>query len=191
MKMRSLWLAVGVLFSVTGSFATPQGSVDVLPTPTPTPMARPTPPPVVPYEKLIPFLPPVPAGWTAEKPAGSLNEIEVFNLSTASRTYQAAADEDAPVVTVTLIDAGGHKGYFESATGQWKVNAETEEGYDKTVDIDGMPGYEHYSKAAKTGSLSVVVAKRFFIQIEVTNLNPRALQEWFKKIDVKKLAELN
>ena len=211
MKMRFLSLAVSVVAVslATAGFATPQisNAPDTTPTPPPaatlatpeatpappacpTPQPRPTPPPAVPYEKLMPFLPATPAGWTSEKPAGSTDQIEVFNLSTVSQTYQMGEEDNAPVVTVTLIDAGGHKGYFDATTVLWKSTIETPEGYDKTVVIDGMPGYEHYSKAANSSSLSVVVAQRYFIQIEVTNQDPKELREWLKKIDVKKLGEL-
>ena len=157
----------------------------------PSPAApRPTPPPVVPFEQLLPFLPPVPEGWTAEKPGGSVTDVEVFRLSTASRTYQKGDDESAAVTTVTLLDAGGHKGYFEVTTGSWKFNVQSGDGYDKAVEIDGMQGYEHFSQTANSGSLSVIVAKRFFVQIDVRNQDPRALREWLQKIDLKRLAEL-
>lgn len=176
----------------------PQGELKVSlgagPSPTPTPVAppanRPPPPPVVPYEKLLPFLPATPAGWTAEKPGGSTTEIEVFNLSTASQTYQKGDEENAPVVTVTIIDAGGYKGYFEATTVRWRGNSQSPDGYDKTVEIDGMPGYEHFNIASNSGSLSVIVAKRYFVQIEVANQDPKELREWLKKIEVAKLAEL-
>jgi len=166
------------------------GSSSPAPAASATPSDRPAPPPVVPYEKLLPFLPQTPAGWTAEKPSGSTTEIEVFNLSTVAQTYQKGEEDNAPVVTVTMIDAGGHKGYFETTTMRWKMNAQTPEGYDKTVEIDGMPGYEHSSIATNSSSLSVIVAQRYFIQIEVANQDPKELREWLKKIDVKKLGEL-
>ncbi|MCX6968290.1 MAG: hypothetical protein NTZ46_11060 [Verrucomicrobia bacterium] len=202
MRMRFLWLALVAGLPASECFAIPRitqnGTAEALPTApslpaansTPQAQARPTPPGVVPYEKLIPFLPAAPAGWIAEKPSGSTDQIEVFNLTTVSQTYQKGEEDNAPVVTVTLIDAGGHQGYFESATVLWKTNAETPDGYDKAVEIDGMPGYEHYSKAANSSSLAVVAAKRYFIQIEVTNQDPKQLREWLKKIDVKKLGEL-
>jgi len=205
MRTRFLWLGVAVALVVPmpESSAMPQGELkvaigaDSTPAPAQTPApaasatpARPTPPPVVPYDKLLPFLPPTPAGWTAEKPSGSTTEIEVFNLSTVAQTYQKGEEDNAPVVTVTIIDAGGHKGYFETTTVRWKMNAQTADGYDKTVEIDGMPGYEHSSIVANSSSLSVIVAKRYFIQIEVANQDPKELREWLKKIDVKKLGEL-
>ena len=205
MKTRFLWVAIAVGLSVSGGLARLQAepATDSMASPTPAPMEapataespapskRPIPPPVVPCEKLIGFLPATPEGWTSEKPSGSTNEIEVFNLSMATQTYQKGDADNASVVTVTLIDAGGHKGYFEAATALWKMNAETPEGYDRTVEIDGMPGYEHFKKGANSGSLSVVAGGRYFIQIEVTNLDPGELRKWLKKIDVAKLSELN
>jgi len=151
---------------------------------------RPTPPPIVTFEKLIDFLPKTPEGWTAEKPSGSTTDIEIFKLSTATQTYQNGDSDGAPVATVTIIDAGGHQGYFETTTSAWKFSRETAEGYDKAVEIDGMRGFEHYDKAAKSGSLFVIVAKRYFIQIELTNQDPKELRTWLKKMDLKKLAEL-
>ena len=198
MKMRFLWLTAVLLLSATRGFASPQATQTsgsgaapaLVPAATPTPLARPTPPPVVPYEALFPFLPATPEGWTAEKPAGSTTDIEIFKLSTVTQTYQKGDQENVPVVTVTIIDAGGHKGYFEASTSLWKMNAETPDGYDKTVEIDGMPGYEHFKKEANSGSLSVVAGGRYFIQIEVTNLDQSELRVWLKKIDFKKLAQL-
>lgn len=151
---------------------------------------QPTPSPVVPFEKLMALLPEAPTGWSAEKPTGSTAEMDGFKLSTATRIYQKGDADDAPVVTVTLIDAGGHPSYFDLTTSSWKNETKTAEGYDKPVEIDGMPGFEHYAKASNTSSLSVIVAKRFFIQIECTNGEQKELREWLKKIDVKKLAAL-
>lgn len=155
-------------------------------TPSPIPLQA----PVVPYEKLLPFLPEPPKDWAAENPNGSTVDIDVFWLSNATRTYQKGDDETAQVTTVTIIDAGGHKGYFETTTKNWKFASETPEGYDKAVEIDGMPGYEHYSKAASSGSLCVIVGKRFFVQIDTTRQDPKELQVWLKRLDLKKLAEM-
>jgi len=163
------------LTSVPASSATPRPTLQVA---------------VVPYEKLLPFLPEPPAGWVAENPSGSTTDVEVFYLSTATRTYQKGDDENASVATVTIIDAGGYKGYFETTTHSWKFTSNGPDGYDKAVEIDGIPGYEHFSKAANSSSLCVIVGKRFFVQIELIREDPKELRAWLKKLDLKKLAEL-
>lgn len=202
MRIRCVWLAIAICVGWTNfgrAEAQPPVNLKVLvgavpsPEATPTPAqtsSRPTPPPIVPFEKLIAFLPKTPAGWTSEKPSGSVTDVEIFNLSTATQTYEKGEDENALVATVTIIDAGGHQGYFTATTSRWKANASTAEGYDKTVEIDGMPGFEHVNTVAHTVSLSVLVGKRYFVQIDLTNQDASQLREWLKKIDLKGLAEL-
>lgn len=175
---------------LVGALPTPAASATPTPSPAPNATPRPPAPPVVAYEKLLPFLPKAPAGWTSEKPSGSVTDVEIFNLSTASQTYEKGDDENAPVTTVTIIDAGGHQGYFEATTSGWKLNVTTPEGFDRSVEIDGMPGFEHTNTHAKSASLSLLVGKRYFVQIDVTNQDPKELREWLKKIDLKGLAEL-
>lgn len=204
MRLSLLWMgAAGIaILTATGAANDSALKLPVIDVPKLTPslssttastlpsLPRPTPPPVIPYEKLIPLLPEPPAGWTAEKPGGSTTSLEVFMLSSAARTYQKGDDEDAPVATVTIIDAGGHKGYFDVTTSGWKASADTSENYDRIVDIDGMRGFEHYNKVTRSCSLCVVVAQRFFVQIELSNQGTSELRDWLKKIDLKKLEAL-
>ena len=35
-----------------------------------------------------------------------------------------------------------------------------------------------------------MVAKRYFLQIELQNQDPKELQEWVKRVDLKKLAAI-
>jgi hypothetical protein len=35
-----------------------------------------------------------------------------------------------------------------------------------------------------------MIANRYFVQIEVQNLDPKELQEWIKRVDLKKLAAI-
>ncbi len=155
-----------------------------------SPGALPAPLPVVPFGKLIPFLPEPMEGWMAEIPDGSTTEGDATRISTAQRDYHKGDDENALTASVTIIDSASNPAYLDATLAGWKFNSETAEGFDKGVEIDGMRGFEHYSKASKTSSLSVFVGKRYLVEIELTNQDPRELREWFKRIDVKKLAGL-
>jgi hypothetical protein len=199
MKTPCLWLAAAILAASTACLQADASnklkiSLDPVTTATPTPPeATPTPrppaPTVVPFEKLIAFLPKAPEGWSAEKPNGSVTDVEVFNLSTATQTYQKGEDEMAQVVTVTIIDAGGHNGYLKAITSGWKA-ASTPEGTDKLVQIDGLQGFEHISLMPKAVSLAVIVGNRYFVQIDLTNMESKDSRDWLKKMDLKGLAEL-
>ena len=58
------------------------------------------------------------------------------------------------------------------------------------ITIDGNPGFEAFENDGKHATLWVMIAKRYFLQIELQNQDPKELQEWVKRIDLKKLAAI-
>jgi hypothetical protein len=72
----------------------------------------------------------------------------------------------------------------------WKTNSETSEGYTKSVTIDGNPGSESYEKERKHAALRLLIANRYLLAIELQNQDPKELQDWLKRLDLKKLAAI-
>ena len=140
--------------------------------------------------KLIPILPEPPTGWTAEKAEGSSDDVGGFKITNVHRDYSKGEGNDAPRASISILDSVANPDYVESTTNGWKQNSETPEGYSKSVTIDGNPGFEAYDKDQKSASLWVMVAKRYFVEIQLQNEEPKELQEWIKKVDLKKLAEI-
>jgi hypothetical protein len=140
--------------------------------------------------KLIPILPEPPAGWTAEKPEGSSDDVGGFKITNVHRDYQKGDAADAPKASISITDAVASPDYVEATTAEWNKSSETPEGYGKPVTIDGNSGREDYDKERKQASLWVMVAKRYFVTIELQNQDPKELQEWIKSVDLKKLAEI-
>lgn len=140
--------------------------------------------------KLIPILPEPPSGWTAEKPEGSSDDVGGFKITNVHRDYAKGEGPDAPTASISILDSVANPDYVEATTNGWKQNSETPEGYSKSVTIDGNPGFEAYDKDQKQATLWVMLAKRYFVTVELHNLDPKELQEWIKKVDLKKLAEI-
>ena len=147
-------------------------------------------PDVVDPAKLIPILPEPPAGWTAEKAEGSSDDVGGFKITNVHRDYEKGEGADAPRASISILDSVANPDYVEATTNGWKQNSETPEGYSKSVEIDGNPGFEAYEKDQKQASLWVMVAKRYFVEIELQNQDPKELQGWIKRVDLKKLAEI-
>src|SRR3954451_895730 len=147
-------------------------------------------PDVVDPAKLIPILPEPPSGWTAEKGEGSSDDVGGFKITNVHRDYQKGEATDAPKAVINILDSVGSPEYVESVTGGWKESPESAEGYAKKVTIDGNPGFEAYERDQKQASLWVIVAKRYFVEVELTNQDPKELQTWIKLVDLKKLAEI-
>jgi hypothetical protein len=160
----------------------------------PPPGEEATPPPAttpggeaIDFNKLLPILPNAPAGWKAEEAEGSTEEMGDTKISTAHRDYSKGEVADAPTTSISILDSVASPDYVEMTTAGWKNSESTAEGYSKPVTIEGTPGFETFENEGKHGTLWLLIAKRYFLQIETTNQDPKELQEWLKRIDLKKL----
>jgi hypothetical protein len=145
---------------------------------------------VVNYSKLIPFLPKAPAGWTAEPSEGSTTDSAGFKLTTVGCNYNKGEGESASTAAINIIDCSSNRQFMDATTAGWSLTQETTEGYTKTIKLDEFPGFETYDNASKTGSIWVMVAKRFFVHIDLTNEPSAELQKWARSIDLKKLGQV-
>lgn len=139
---------------------------------------------------LLPLLPEPPEGWHAEKAEGSTDDLGETKITTVHRDYDKGDAKDAPTTSISILDSVANPDYVELTTSGWKVNESTPEGYAKPVEIEGNPGFETFENDGKHGTLWLLVAKRYFLQIEITAQEPPALQEWLKRIDLKRLASV-
>jgi hypothetical protein len=145
---------------------------------------------VVDFSKLLPLFPNAPSDWTAEKAEGSTDDSSGFKITTAHRDYKKGEADNAPLTSISILDAAANPDYITSTTAAWTASSSTPEGYSKPVTIDGNPGFETFEKEGKHGTLWLMVAKRYFVQIETQGQDPKDLQEWMKRVDLKKLAEI-
>jgi hypothetical protein len=147
-------------------------------------------PDVVDYKKLIPILPEAPSGWTADKPEGSTEEVGGFKITNVHRDYRKGEGAKAPTASISILDSVANPDYVTATTAAWNQTSDKVEGYSKSVTIDGNPAFEAYENEQKHGSLWVMVAKRYFVEIELQKQDAKELQEWVKRVDLKKLAEI-
>ena len=145
---------------------------------------------VVDFKKLLPILPEAPAGWTADKAEGSTDDIGGTKITSVHRDYKKGEGDTAPTTSISILDSAANPDYVASTTGAWNMSTSTPEGYTKTLTIEGMPGFETFENEGKHGTLWLMVAKRYVLTIETQNQEAKDLQEWLKRIDVKKLAEV-
>lgn len=147
-------------------------------------------PDVVDFQKLLPVLPEAPSGWTAEKPEGSTTDAGGAKITTVHRDYKKGDADNAPTTSISIIDEASNPELVEATTGTWNVTQTTTEGYAKSIKIDDNPGFETYETEPKHGSLWLLVAKRYLLQIDINAQDSKELQEWLKRIDLKKLAAI-
>ena len=145
---------------------------------------------VVNFSQLLPLLPEAPAGWTADKPEGSTVDAGGFKMTNVHRDYHKGDAGDAPTVAISIIDAAANQEYIGMTTAAWNFSSESTEGYSKSINVDAQPGFETFENEGKHGTLWLMIGKRFFLEIETHHQDAKELQEWMKRIDLKKLAEI-
>ena len=145
-------------------------------------------PSVVDFSKLIPFLPEAPATWTADKAEGSTDDIGGTKITSVHRDYKKGDGDTAPTTSISILDSAANPDYVASTTAAWSMSTSTPEGYTKTLTIEGMPGFETFENEGKHGTLWLMVAKRYVLTIETQGQESKDLQEWLKRVDVKKLS---
>jgi len=174
----------------------PSASAAPGPSASPSPPPAPTPPviakifSVVTPRQLIVLLPDPPPGWGADKPDGSTSDSTGFAITTVGCVYVDGTADNASTATVNIIDSANNQQFQDATKAMWSGTSSTPEGYDKTVSVNGLPGFEHYANATQTGALWVVVAGRFFVQVETTRLPATDLEDWLGRIDLKRLSTL-
>ncbi|MGA3170874.1 MAG: hypothetical protein ABSE62_07645 [Chthoniobacteraceae bacterium] len=146
--------------------------------------------PVVDAAQLIALLPPAPPGWSADKPEGSTSQSFDGQITTVDNSYVQGQADDAPTAAIHIIDSANNQQFQIATKALWSAVGSSPAGYDKTITVAGLPGFEHYANATQTGALWVVVGGRFFVQVETTRQPPSQLETWLSHIDLKKLATL-
>ena len=147
-------------------------------------------PEAIEYQKLLPILPEPLPGWTADKPEGSTEDVGGFKITNVHRDYRKGEGEKAPSAAISILDSVANPDYVSATTEAWKSNSDSSEGYAKSVSIDDNPGFETFEKDTRHATLWVMIANRYFVQVELQNEDAGELREWIKHIDLKKLAEI-
>ncbi len=140
--------------------------------------------------KLLPFLPEKVDGYVAEKPHGSTSTAMGFQLTEVSRAYHKGSEEADETVTVKLTDGAGNQFFTAAHAAIGEFKTENAEGYEKGLKLDGFPAIERYTYESQDGSLTVFVASRYLVEIDIDGLDSKEMQVWWKKLDVKKLVSL-
>jgi hypothetical protein len=145
---------------------------------------------VVDFSRLLPLLPNPPQGWTADKAEGSTTDAGGFKLTNVHRDYRKGEGEKASTTSISILDSAANPDYVETTTAGWNFTTSSTDGYSKAVTVESNQGFETFENDGKHGTLWLMVAKRYFVQIETKDQDSTALQEWAKRMDLKKLAEV-
>ena len=135
------------------------------------------------YNDLISALPDQPSGWEAADAKGQSSNFGEFTISQASQTYK----QGDKTIKVQLFDWAHHRQLYAPFVISARFSQESTEGYSKGLKIGDAFGREEYQNASKKGKLSLLVDKRFMVEVDGRNIEPQELQDWWRQVKVKNL----
>ena len=138
-------------------------------------------------KELIALLP-APVGWQRERPTGERLTAPVHFADAMVRLMKGDA-----TVTAKITDSALNQVLLESLAILMASHHErgSSREYEKGVMVGDAPGFEKWDSKTKSGNLTVMVNKRFIVEIDGSGIDdPKVLHEILDKIDLRKLADL-
>lgn len=139
------------------------------------------------FRDLESLLPEV-SGWTRETPRGERMTSPVPFSQTETSYESGDARIDAKIVD---------SGFNQLLMAPWAMflaagyERETSDGFERSLEIDGHPGFERWDSGNRSGELNLVVAKRFLVTIEGRDIDdPKVMHEFVRGMDLGRLAGL-
>lgn len=151
------------------------------------------------FRKLKELFPAEVAGLKRARAEGQRMKLGDFSFVQAEAVYENPVPDDqpddappAPSVNVTIMDYAATEtaAGFAALWADADIDQEGDSGYQKTLKVSGHPAYETYDREGKSGSLQIYVAKRYIVNINLSNLPAEKMQDVAKAIQIEKLAAL-
>ncbi|GAB4213534.1 MAG: hypothetical protein OHK0012_09830 [Synechococcales cyanobacterium] len=138
------------------------------------------------FQELVAWLPAAPSGWEASEPEGNQFSTGEWQVSQASRDYSQGDTS----IRILVMDSAYNPSLLAPLAMVSSFSEESTQGYNKGITIGTYPGLESYEFEPRSGKLTVLVSKRFLVEIEGSAIEAEALREWWQKLDIAKLEQI-
>ncbi len=142
------------------------------------------------YKVLKKLLPKKFRGFSQVDVQGGRNSMFGIRLTHAEAEYEGRKDAG---ITIKITDFGSVKGLVGRAMLAWmsaEIDNESDHGYERTIEYKGYKGFEKYDYEDKEGKLSLIVARRFLVDVEGENVSMKQIKKAMSGVNLKKLFKL-
>ena len=140
------------------------------------------------FKTLTAMLPPSVPGMQRTQAQGENQGAIGVTTSSANADY---AGRDGSRVHVDISDMSGVSGLMDLAGALVQnTTSESDTGYEKDVAIGGRSVHEKYDTRNKHGELSVILAKRFTVEVSGTDVDMSMLEQTLGQVDLARLESM-
>lgn len=142
---------------------------------------------VVDFRKLKELLPERIGGLKRVSAGGEKTGVAGIRVSQAEAEYEDGESK----MEVSIVDVGGMSMAL-AGLATWsaiEIDRESDEEVERTTTLDGHKAYEKYNFKTKTGETSIIVDKRFVVNIKGQNIQREDLTRARKKLKLDRLSD--
>jgi hypothetical protein len=126
-------------------------------------------------------------GMQRGTPEGNANQAMGIRATSADVDFHGPNNASINVSIKDATALSGLAGLAEMANGD---ESEQGDNYEKNETIDGRSVHEKWDAASKHGELSLIVGKRYGVDVEGNNVNMDALKNALAQVDMGKLESM-
>lgn len=144
--------------------------------------------PPVSFKVLMNYLPKEVAGLKAEKPRGESVQWDKWTHSNASIDFNSETDNQNAKVNIYDYAYISNLYLPYQMLFNMKYNRETSEGYEKSIEINGMPTFERWNEEGKDNEVTILVGKRFIVHVETYGMDEGSAKKIAEGLNLTGLA---
>ncbi|MEN9206243.1 MAG: hypothetical protein Q6K70_10605 [Thermostichales cyanobacterium DRC_bins_46] len=136
------------------------------------------------FGDLVAWLPAPPSGWEADEPTGSSTTMGEWSVSQAERRYT----QGEMTIRISVMDSTANPSLMLPITMASAFKQESTTGFERGITLGSHVGVEKYDRPSQSGSLMVLVNRRFVVDIQGQGIGETQLREWWDRLDIEGLA---
>jgi hypothetical protein len=154
--------------------------------------ASPAPREAVDFRELKALLPEQAAALARTSHEGQTQKMGEITVSSAEATYEEEDGQGRMTITITDVPAGGGIAMMGASWMMMEMERESDTGYERTVEYQGMPAYEKFQRNGDRSSAEkqVAVDRRYLIKVEGRNVEMEAVEALLDQINLSTLQRL-
>jgi hypothetical protein len=143
----------------------------------------------LPTDTIKQFLPETLAGLPRRSVSAERNQAVGMQISEGKARY--AAEGGGPELSLEITDLGGARGVMMlAAWANIESEKQTDDGYEKTLKLDGRMVQEQWNSRDSSGEFSMVLAERFIAKVSGRDTSMDQIKAAFGQLDLKGLEAL-
>ncbi|NBC17061.1 MAG: hypothetical protein GVY18_07065 [Bacteroidetes bacterium] len=154
--------------------------------------ASPAPREAVDFRELKALLPEQAAALARTSHEGQTQKMGEITVSSAEATYEEEGGQGRMTITITDVPAGGGIAMMGASWMMMEMERESDTGYERTVEYQGMPAYEKFQRNGDRTSAEkqVAVDRRYLIKVEGRNVEMEAVEALLDQVNLSTLQRL-